>query len=150
LPVLVTVMKRSWNWVLWAGFAVALLATFSYIPVFVNYPLTRDFPWANLLLFVAAGGLLFAGLRRAFGQPDRYRGKIGGSIVAALSLLLCGLFAFGTFYAARSLPSGRTAPRVGQMAPDFQLADTAGNAVTLAGLRQGKRAVLLIFYRGYW
>ena len=143
-------MKRSWNWRLWAGFGLALFAAFSYVPLFVRFPLTRDVPWVNLLLFVAAGCVLGAGLSLAFGQSDRYRGKIGGSILAALSLLLFGLFGFGTFYAARSLPPGSTALPVGRMAPDFQLADVDGNPSTLSRLRQGKRAVLLIFYRGYW
>jgi len=143
-------MKRSWNWLLWAGFAVALFAAFSYVPLFMRFPVTRDFPWANVLLFVAAGGLLGAGLRRAFAQPGRYRGKIAGPILAGLSLLLFGLFGFGTYYIARSLPPGSAALPVGRMAPDFQLADVEGRPVTLSGLRRDKHAVLLIFYRGYW
>jgi cytochrome oxidase Cu insertion factor (SCO1/SenC/PrrC family) len=143
-------MKRSWNWLLWAGFAVALAAAFSYVPVFLWFPITRDFPWANLLLFVAAGCLLGAGLRRAFAQPGRYRGKVSGPILAGISLVLCGLFGFGTYYVARSLPPGSTALPVGRTAPDFQLADAQGRPVTLSQLRQDRRAVLLIFYRGYW
>jgi len=39
---------------------------------------------------------------------------------------------------------------VGQPAPEFALTDTGGKLVTLAQLREGKRAVLLIFYRGFW
>ncbi|MBM3776072.1 MAG: redoxin domain-containing protein [Acidobacteria bacterium] len=60
------------------------------------------------------------------------------------------MFCFGVFYHARDIPSGGAALRVGQQAPDFTLAGVDGNPVTLSQLRQGQRAVLLIFYRGYW
>ena len=143
-------MKRSWNWVIWAGFVLALIATGSYLPFFVQFPITRDVPWVNLLLFAAAGILLAMGLYRAFAMPDRYRGKISGPILAALSVATFGLFVFGTFYVARKIPSGDTAAKVGQRAPDFALASTDGSLVRLSDLRQKNRAVLLIFYRGYW
>src|SRR5438128_417157 len=137
-------MKRSWNWSIWLGFAVALLAAFSYIPLFVRFPATRDLPWVNLLLFLVAGILLARGLSRAFTQSERYRGKISGPILAVLSLAICGLFCFGVFVAARKIPSPATALRVGQPASDFTLMAADGNPVTLSRLRQDKRAVLLI------
>ena len=28
-------MRRSWNWTIWSGFGIALLAAFSYIPFYV-------------------------------------------------------------------------------------------------------------------
>ena len=143
-------MKRNWNWRVWTGFVVALLAAMSYVPVFSRWLVTRDVPWANLLLFVAAGYLLAAGMHRAFAQPERYRGKIIGTIFSVLSLALVALFGYGTFVAARQLPSPQNALRVGQQAPDFTLTSAGGSPMTLSGLRQGKRAVLLIFYRGYW
>jgi hypothetical protein len=143
-------MLRNWNWLVWSGFAAALLAAFSYIPFFSRFPATRDFPWANLLLFLAAGCMLGIGVYRAFAHSSRYRGKISGIILSVLSLVLCGLFCFGVFFAARDLPSAKSALRVGQQAPDFLLTGSDGNPVTLSGLRQGRRAVLLIFYRGYW
>ena len=143
-------MRRNWNWSVWLGFGVAVLAALSYVPVFSRFPITRDFPWANLLLFAAAGCLLGIGVYRAFAQPSRYRGKVTGIILSALSLGILGLFCFGVFYAARKIPSGQTALRVGQQAPDFTLSGADGNPVTLSQLRQGQHAVLLIFYRGYW
>jgi hypothetical protein len=143
-------MERRWNWRVWAGFALAVFAPLSYVPIFTRFASTRDFPWANLLLFVAAGVLLAGGLRRAFTEPGRYRGKVGGSIAAGLALVLFGLFAWGTFAAARSLPPGSNALRIGQTAPDFQLAGTDGKPVALSQLRHGNGPVLLIFYRGYW
>ena len=82
--------------------------------------------------------------------PEAYRGRIGGSLAALISLGLFGLFCFGVFYAARDIPAATGAPRAGQQAPDFTLAGIDGKLVTLSQLRQGNRAVLLIFYRGYW
>src|SRR6267142_420723 len=43
-----TSMKRL-NWPLWAGFLLSVIAFFTFFAVFVNFPVTRDFPWANLL-----------------------------------------------------------------------------------------------------
>ena len=61
---------RGFNWPIWAGFLLTLIAFFSYFFVFVWFPVTRDFPWANLLLFAIAAALLLVGVRRAF-APDR-------------------------------------------------------------------------------
>ncbi|MBZ5618465.1 MAG: redoxin domain-containing protein [Acidobacteriia bacterium] len=143
-------MRRSWDWRIWVGFGTALFAAFSYIPIFSRFPITRDFPWANLVLFLVAACLLAVGLHRAFAQAERYRGKISGSILGALSLLIFGLFCYGALYETRNIPSAESALRVGQRAPDFSLAGVDGKPVTLSQLRQGKRFVLLIFYRGYW
>jgi len=152
-------MKRRWNLLLWAGFLLVLAGLLSYIPLFALFPVTRDFPWANLLLFIAGGVLLSAGLIRAFRQPELHRGKILGPILATLSVAGVSLFAFGIFYQARQLPSSMAASRVGQKAPDFSLPDQNGKLVTLAELlalppvrTAGARAngVLLIFYRGHW
>ena len=49
------------NWPLWTGFLLTLCAFLSYFFVFVQFPFTRDFPWANLVLFLIAGVLLFMG-----------------------------------------------------------------------------------------
>src|SRR5262249_16051879 len=98
------------------------------------------------------------GLKRAFGQPEMYRGKILGSILGVLSVLLFGLSIVSVVH-ARDLPVSAGAPRVGQKAPDFTLPDTSGNSVSLSQMlaapidaASGKapKAVLLVFYRGYW
>ena len=147
---------RSVNWTIWAGFLLSLIAVLSYPFLFVNWPITRDFPWANLLLFGIAVVLLLLGLRRAF-APDRRRlSKIIAALVATLSFLALGLFVFSFFVAARWLPASRGAPQVGQKGPDFTLADTNNKQVSLSSLLSesidGKapKGVLLIFYRGYW
>lgn len=142
--------RRSWNSPIWLGFGAALAATLSYVPVFVPFPVTRDVPWVNLLLFLAGGYLLAVGLKRAYGEPERYRGKISGVVLGVLSLALLVLFCWGNFVFARRVPSAGSAPQVGQTAPDFTLPDAHGKPVTLSELRKTSRAVLLIFYRGYW
>ncbi|HET9363530.1 MAG TPA: hypothetical protein VFP71_00945, partial [Candidatus Angelobacter sp.] len=92
------------------------------------------------------------------------------SILGVLALLICGLGIF-IWVHARELPASSGAPHVGQKAPDFTLSDSNGNKVSLAQLlapvqstdqagnagapnspaaNSSQKAVLLIFYRGYW
>jgi uncharacterized membrane protein len=61
---------RGLNWPLWSGFLLGPVAFLSYPLVFERWPATRDFPWANLLLFGMAACLLAIGLRRVF-SPGR-------------------------------------------------------------------------------
>ena len=141
-------MKRRWNWPLWVGFVVAMGGLFSY-EFFAQFPITRDFPWANLLLFGIGAALLLVGLFRAFGRPQLYRGKVFGSIFAAISLFLFAFFAYETFYVLRQVPLSAQAPRVGEKAPEFSLPDQNGKQVALTDLLSPNGAVL-IFYRGHW
>jgi len=154
-------MKRRWNLWLWAGFLVAVVAVVSYFVLFCRFPITRDVPWANFTLFVVAGWLLVVGLKRAFQQPELYRGKVSGVVLGTLSVVIFGLFLFEIFYAVRQLPASVGAPRVGQRAPDFTLPDKVGKPVTLAALlsspsnsgagsKERTSGAVLIFYRGAW
>jgi hypothetical protein len=161
-------MKR-FNWQIWAGFLLSLIASLSYPFFFVNFPVTRDFPWASLLLFVVALALVWVGLKRAFAAPEStdhaakrsMLSKIVASGLAGLSVVIIGLFLFSILIMARWLPASRGAPQVGQKAPDFTLSDVNGKLVSLAELisspipgqannRSAPKRVLLIFYRGYW
>ena len=142
-------MKRKWNWLIWVGFVVAVGGLFSY-EFFAQFPITRDFPWANLLLFAVGGILLVLGLFRAFGRPQIYRGKIFGLILAALGISMFGLFSYIFFYELRQVPPSTGAPRVGQKAPEFTLSDQDGKDVSLRDLGSKSKAVALIFYRGFW
>ena len=143
-------MKRKRNWPIWAGFVIVLAGFFSYTFFFAKFPITRDFPWANLLLFCVGGILLLIGLFRAFGRPQVFRGKILASIFTIFSALMVGFFCYVFFYVLRQVPPSVGAPRVGQKAPEFTLPDQNGNAISLSDLRSGSRAVALIFYRGFW
>jgi predicted PurR-regulated permease PerM len=160
------------NWPIWVGFLLSLIALLSYPFVFVNWPLTRDFPWANLLLFAIAAVLLLIGLRRAFSPERRRLSKLAASVVATLSVLVLGFFVFSFFVASRWLPASHGAPQVGQKAPDYTLSDTNNKQVSLSELlsapinaetgnagalsrnereaRTLPKGVLLVFYRGYW
>lgn len=158
---------KRFNWQIWAGFVLTLVAGFSFPFFFVNFPLTRDFPWVNLLLFAVAAALLFVGLKRAFARPKSEGGpkrstfsKIVASGLATLSVLIIGLFLFSFFIMAKWLPPSTGAPSVGQKAPEFTLSDANGKTVSLSELisspipaqanASAPKGVLLIFYRGYW
>lgn len=151
-------IQRRRNWYLWAGFLLCLIGFSSYFLVFVKFPVTRDVPWVNFLIFGTGVAFLLVGLKRAFGQPQQYRGKIAGPILATLSLLVVGFFCFVIFHETRQLPASAGAPRVGQKAEEFVLPDTNHHPVSLssllstplAGSQAPPKGVLLVFYRGYW
>ncbi len=148
-------MKRL-NWQIWAGFVLSLVAGFSYAFLFVRWAITREFPWANLVLFAIAMVLLFFGLRRAFKPDKRIVSKIFSSLAAAFGVLFLALLLFVVFVAGSWLPASAGAPQVGQKAPDFTLTDSNNKPVTLAQLvtepvnNKPPKGVLLVFYRGYW
>ena len=128
----------------------------SFPLLFVRFPSTRDFPWANFLLVALAIVLLVIGLKRAF-QPGRSKlAKALALVLTTLSVALIGLFLWSFFILAKQLPPSRGAPQVGQKAPDFTLTDTSEKQVRLSELLSTPiggnkpKGVLLVFYRGYW
>ena len=147
---------RSFNWLVWAGFLLSLVAFVSYFFLFVRFPLTRDFPWASLLLFGVAAALLLVGLRRAFAPERRLKSKVAGLVAVILSVAIFGFFVFTIFIASRWMPAAQGAPQVGRKAPEFTLPDTDGRLVSLSELLstpvkgRAPKGVLLVFYRGYW
>jgi len=61
-------MKRKWNWPIWVGLVVTVGGLLSY-GFFAQFPITRDFPWANLLLLgVGAALLILASFARLAGR----------------------------------------------------------------------------------
>ena len=147
---------KNFNWQLWAGFVLTLFSFLSYPFLFIDYPILRDFPWLNLILFAVALVLLIVGLRRAFRPGRKPISKVFAVIVAALGVLVIAFFIFIAFIEARRLPASARAPQVGQKAPDFSLSDIDNKPVVLADLlaqpinNKPAKGVLLIFYRGYW
>lgn len=153
-------MARARSFLPLAGLLVCAIALFSYPFFFAGFPLTRDVPWANWLLFALGLALLGGGVVRAYRRPERYRGRITAPILGVLGLATFGLFLLMTEVMSRQLPESARAPRVGEKAPDFTLPDAQGRPVRLsdllgprAGATEGRPPgswVFLIFYRGYW
>jgi hypothetical protein len=150
--------KSRWNSDVGWGLLLALAAMLCNVIFFVNPPMQRAIPWLSLLLAVSALIFVARGIKRAFGDRPVYRSKILTSIAAAVSLLLVSL-AVITFFHARAIPPSAAAPKVGERAPDFTLTDAGGRSVSFDQLfapaaddpqTTTPKAVLLIFYRGYW
>lgn len=142
------------NSAIWLGLLLILFAIFSNTLYFFHLP-ARTLPWFNVGLPILALLVLLVGVVRAFRQPQVYRGKIWGTILTVLSLLICvGSVLF--FMIARSVPRSAGAPQIGQRVPDFTLPDSTGQPVSLSQLFSAEpgaappKAVLLVFYRGYW
>ena len=179
---------RRRNWAPWIGLLLAVAAMLSNAGFFLSLPGPKLIAWLGVVLTIAAIVCAVIGVLRAFRQPQVYGGKVSSSILGVVSLLICGLVA-ATAISSRALPVATNAPQVGQRVPDFTLADTSGNKVSLGQLL-GKadggavaadrvdasprlkaviestspnelpqvvplaptptKAVLLVFYRGYW
>jgi hypothetical protein len=156
--------QRRSNVAPWWGLLFAIVALGCNAAFFVGVPFQAAVTWLSLLFAAVALIFLVTGLKRAFRQPEVYRGKVLTVVLTVISLLPAGLSALG-FVGARKLPGATAAPQVGQKAPDFTLADTSGTPLSLDQLlaassaaspgqsssgAQAPKAVLLIFYRGYW
>ena len=139
-------MKSRFNWQLWSGFALSVVAFATYFAFFLRFPVTRDFPLPSLILFAIAIVLLVIGLRRA----ERRRPLAW--IVTILGIAIAAFFCLAVFVATKQLPESKNAPAVGAKAPDFVLLDINRKPVALAQLlaAPSNKGVVLIFYRGYW
>src|SRR6266478_60984 len=62
------------------------------------------------LLFGMGAAFLFFGLKRAYGEPQQYRGRIAGPILSLLSFFALSFFCFLIFYQTRQLPASAGAP----------------------------------------
>ncbi|HEX4603633.1 MAG TPA: hypothetical protein VH724_06545 [Candidatus Angelobacter sp.] len=163
-------IERRRNWMPGAALLLALAAMLCNGVFFLGLPGQKAIPLLSLALAFAAVVCAVIGVMRAFRQSQIYRGKILSPVLGTFSVLICALAVVG-FIHSRDLPAPTEAPRVGQKAPDFTLADTngknvslsallgnsggtlpgAGTAANVTGANNWKpRAVLLIFYRGYW
>ena len=139
----------------WVGLLLTALGAFSNGLPFVGFPAT-PVPWISLLLSLTGFVIVLIGLWQVFRQSTIYKERISGSIAAALSLaFLAGSISF--FWGARHIPAeSANAPQVGQRVPDFTLLDSTGRSLSLTQLLSGSvgkeppKALLLVFYRGYW
>ena len=146
---------RRRNVAIWLGLLLTVLGPLSGALEFVGFP-AAPLTWISLALPIIGFLLVVIGLWRAFAQSEIFRGKVAGSIIAVVSvLLLAG--SIKLFSIARQLPpESAGAPRAGQRVPDFTLPDSDGHLVSLSQLMSGSagsaapKGVLLIFYRGNW
>jgi hypothetical protein len=150
-------VERKRNLAPWLCFLFTLLAIAFNAATFLTQSGTEVILWLSFVAIVCAVAFDLVGTRRAFTRSNVYGGKASSSIFGVLALLVFGLMAFIWFH-ARGLPVSAGAPRVGQKAPEFTLPDTQGRNVSLTQLLghgdvnggTPPKAVLLIFYRGYW
>jgi hypothetical protein len=166
------ISERRRNLAPWAGLLLGLVAILSNAAFFMAIPGQRAIPFLSWTLAVIALVFALTGVMRSFRQPQVYGGKVSSSVLAVITVLIVGLTMFASVH-SRDLPGSAGAPQPGQKAPDFTLADTSGNKVSLdqllgsagastagstnaniasggAGSAVAPKAVLLIFYRGYW
>ena len=148
--------QRRTNSALWYGVLITLLGIGSQFFYFLRPPraISHVLPWINLLL--PAIGLIFLsiGLARAFRRSAVYGGKVWGSCVTVIALLLLAGNVV-LFQKTRDVPNSVGAPQVGQRLPEFTLPDSSGHPASLsllfaappAGTRP--KAVLVDFSRGY-
>ena len=136
---------RQRNWAPWIGLLLAVAAMLSNAGFFLGFP-GHATAWLGVVLVIAAVVCAVIGVMRAFRQPQVYRGKVSSSILGVVSLLICGLVAFASI-SSRALPSSAAAPQVGQKVPDFTLADTSGNKVSLGSVAGQSRGICASTFR---
>ncbi len=145
---------NRFNWQIWIAAPLGVATFVSYPLVFARWPITRDVPWVNGLMFVLTGLLMFSGIRRAFARGRGVLSKVAAVPLAALTLFGLSSFVMA-FVLPQHLTSSQRAPRIGQRAPEFTLADTDNRSVSLADLLsspvngRAPKAVLLIFQMGH-
>jgi peroxiredoxin Q/BCP len=123
------------------GVAVAIGALAAYV-LLLRVPTVRNHPEGSVVALGLAVVLAVVAVRTARGR--RWPAWVA---LGLTGLLFIGA-AWFNFVGAR-VPSGATALRLGERAPDFTLSDSTGRPVTLSSLR-GAKPVVLVFYRGYW
>jgi len=150
--------KLRWNTVPMWALLLAIVALLTNVAFFVSVPLQSALSWVSLTLAVVALIVMVTGVRRAIVQSQVYRGKVLSIVLAVVTLTVAGLNISG-FFGARALPGAASSPQVGQQAPDFTVRDSSGLPTSLDSLfvpapgapaSDAPKAVLLIFYRGYW
>ena len=150
-------MRRRTNSCLWYGLLITLFGIGSQLFYFLRPPpaISHLLPWVNLLLPAIGLIFLFIGLARAFRRSAVYSGRVWGSCVTVIALLLLAGNVV-LFQKTRDVPNSAGAPQVGQRLPEFTLPDSSGHPTSLSQLFAASpdssqpKAVLLVFYRGYW
>lgn len=125
----------------WIGPILAFVGVASYFALFLNWAITRDVPWVNLILLALALAASIAGLVRA-------RRRVLAAAGLVVTLAFSGFFLVYTYVLSYDLPSAELALDVGAPVPAVVLRDDRGQSVELASLSREK--LVLVFYRGHW
>jgi hypothetical protein len=149
--------QRRTNSALWYGLLITLAGIATQFLYFLRLPppVPHVLPWINLLLPAIGLIYVFIGLVRAFKQSAVYAGKVWGSVLTVIVLLVVAGNVF-LFRQTRAVPNSAGAPQVGQHLPEFTVPDSSGEQTSLSQLFAASsngsppKAVLLVFYRGYW
>ena len=120
-------------------FAIGAVAAYALL---LRVAAVRNHPEGYVFAFALATALAALAVARARGR--RWPAWLALGVCSLL--LVAG--AWFNFVVAR-VPDSPTALRVGERPPDFTLPDAIGRTVSLADYR-GQKAVVLLFYRGYW
>ena len=138
----------------WIGFLITILGFASNFLYWLSIP-ESFIPWINVAMPLIGLVVLFVGLIRFWPGANLWRRALG-VFLGLLSTAVLVISVWG-FVDARNIPGAAGAPQVGQKAPDFTLPDSTGQSVSLAQLLADPlansarpKAVLLVFYRGYW
>jgi hypothetical protein len=171
---------RQRNWAAWIGLLLAFAAMLSNAGFLLGVPWPKLLAWLVVVLTIAAVVCAVIGIMRAFRQPQVYAGKVSSSILGVLALLICGLAAVASISsralpAATNAPQvGQKAPdftlpdthgielSLGMLLGKEHKTFVAMPSQIMELTKAGKlppataspatptKAVLLVFYRGYW
>lgn len=139
---------------LWWGFLITVLGFASNFLYWLPIP-QAIIPWINLIVPLIGLIVLLAGLVRVWPHAKLWKKSLG----VFLGVVSAAVFAISVwgFSHSRDVPRSAGAPQVGQKVPDFTLPDSTGQSASLAQLLSSPmpnsarpKAVLLVFYRGYW
>jgi hypothetical protein len=171
---------RQRNWAPWIALLLAVAAMLSNAGFFLGLPGPKLIAWLGVVLAIAALVYAVIGVMRAFRQSQVYGGKVSSSILGVLSLLICGLVAIAAVTsralpAATNAPQvgqkvpdftladangnkvslgqllGKAGPSISASATPVYTSNVSGQTFPV-GLSTATppKAVLLVFYRGYW
>ena len=129
------------------GLPIVVLGFITYFIVFVDYPLTRDFPWVSIPIMLFGLWLAWKFYWRSRTHPSRWK-RVYGWLQMTAAFFLSALFGFYIFSYSYQLPSANSTLAQGATPTNFTLKDHEGNDVSLTDFRG--QTVIVCFYRGHW
>ncbi|HEY6347802.1 MAG TPA: hypothetical protein VI636_00185 [Candidatus Angelobacter sp.] len=151
---MVQTQERRSSSLLWWGLLITVLGFLSNFLYWLPIP-QGVIPWINLFVPLIGLVLLALGLLRSWSGASLWLKGLGAFLGLLSAVVLT--FSVWIFFRARDVPRSGGAPQVGQKVPDFTLQDSTGQPVSLSQMLANPianstrpKALLLVFYRGYW